>query len=126
MPTSKAASITACSDRELTTAWPRTTTLRIKENTMSDTLKSVIRTFVPAVVGLILSGFTMAGVEIDPELEAQVTVLVDGLFIGAYYSLIRWLENKAPSFGWFLGLPSKPSYENKIFTSSEGYDTNLS
>jgi len=83
---------------------------------MSDTLKSVVRTFVPAVVGLILSGLAMAGVEVDPEFRTQLTVLVDGLFIGAYYSLIRWLESKYPRFGWFLGLPSPPTY-GKTFTS---------
>ena len=84
---------------------------------MSDLLKSVIRTFVPVVVGLVIAGFTMAGVDVDDELRGSLLILIDGLFIGLYYTLVRWLEGKFPAFGWFLGLPTAPSYEGTSFSS---------
>jgi hypothetical protein len=86
---------------------------------VSDLLKSVIRTFVPVVVGLIISAVTLAGVEIDDELRGSLLILIDGVFVGLYYTLIRWLEGKFPAFGWFLGLPAEPHYTN-IFTAKKG------
>jgi hypothetical protein len=76
---------------------------------MSDLLKSVVRTFVPVVVGLILSALAKLQVEVDAVGLAQ---LVDAIFVGLYYAVVRFLEAKNQAFGWLLGLPSPPSYDS--------------
>ena len=75
--------------------------------TNADLLKSLIRTVVPVVVGLVVSGATRVGFEIDP---AAVGAWLDGLFIAGYYTLVRAAEHRLPWVGWFLGLPAEPSY----------------
>jgi hypothetical protein len=74
---------------------------------MSDMLKSVIRTIVPVIVGLILSAAVKAGLDID---EQTLTQIVDAAVIGGYYALIRFGESRYPAVGWFLGLPVSPQY----------------
>lgn len=74
---------------------------------MQDLLRSVVRTFVPVVVGLIISGLAMAGVEVD---QAALTSVIDAIFVGLYYTVVRFLESKNKQFGWFLGLPTPPTY----------------
>ena len=78
--------------------------------TNTNYIKSVVRTFVPVVVGLILSGLTQLGIDID---EGALTTVVDALFVGGYYALVRVVEVKVPALGWFLGLPSAPDYPQK-------------
>lgn len=75
---------------------------------MRDLLVSVVRTIVPVVVGLIISTLATAGIEID---ENSLRVVVDGLFVGGYYALVRVLEKQHPAIGWLLGLPAAPSYD---------------
>lgn len=74
---------------------------------MGDLLKSLIRTIVPVIVGLILSVAVKAGLEIDP---GQLTQVVDAIVIGLYYALVRFGESKHPGVGWLLGLPVSPQY----------------
>jgi hypothetical protein len=76
--------------------------------TMGDLLRSIVRTFVPVVVGLILSALAQAGIDVD---EGALTTVIDSVFIGGYYALVRVLESQSEAFGWFLGLPSAPSYD---------------
>jgi hypothetical protein len=83
---------------------------------VSDQLKSIVRTFVPVVVGLILSGLATIGVEVP---EGALTTVVDALFVGGYYALVRVLEEKNPSFGWLLGLPTPPNYERTTKSTEE-------
>lgn len=78
---------------------------------MEDLLKSVIRTFVPVVVGLIMSGLATINVTLD---EPALYGLVDALFVGLYYTVVRFLETKEKKFGWLLGLPSPPHYEKEL------------
>lgn len=77
---------------------------------MEDLLKSVVRTFVPVVVGLILSALATAGIEVD---EAALAQVIDAVFVGGYYAIVRALETKYEAFGWLLGLPSQPHYEKE-------------
>lgn len=83
--------------------------------TVNDMLKSIIRTFVPVVVGLILSALAQIGIEIE---AAALAGLVDALFVGGYYAIVRFLESKSANLGWLLGLPSPPHYE--VWTSQSG------
>lgn len=71
-------------------------------------LASIIRTVVPAVVGLIVTLALKAGIQLD---DAAVTSVVTSVVTGVYYVAVRLLETKvAPSFGWLLGLAKTPEY----------------
>ena len=70
-------------------------------------LKSMVRTLVPVVAGLIISGLARIGIEVS---EPALITVIDGLVIGGYYALARWLEGRWTGFGWLLGLPSQPEY----------------
>ena len=83
---------------------------------MEDLLKSVVRTLVPVVVGLVISGLATAGIELD---EALLYPVIDTIFVGGYYTVIRFLETKEEKFGWFLGLPSPPQYKKEL-TDGDG------
>lgn len=76
--------------------------------TISDYLVSLIRTFVPAVVGYLLSVLAGFGVDVD---NAALEVVISGLFIGGYYALVRVLENLHPWFGVLLGWVATPTYK---------------
>ena len=88
----------------------------MSEKSMNDLLKSMIRTFVPVVVGLILSALAQIGVKVDP---GTIAGAVDAIFIGGYYAIVRFLESKSPKLGWLLGLPSEPHYE--VWTAQGGH-----
>lgn len=75
---------------------------------MGDLFRSVVRTFVPVVVGLIMAGLAKAGIEMD---STALTTVIDALFVGGYYVVIRLLERRFPAVGWLLGLPVTPTYE---------------
>ena len=66
---------------------------------------SVVRTFVPILVGYVVAAFTKIGVPVNAD---DVTNLVNGLvsfgIAAAYYLIVRVLETFANSkFGWLLG-----------------------
>lgn len=75
--------------------------------TRSDQLVSLVRTFVPALVGLAIAALTKINADID---SAALTALVDAIVIGAYYTVVRFLEARWPKFGILLGVPKQPSY----------------
>lgn len=71
-------------------------------------LQSVIRTVVPVLVTAIAAWFLRFGVNLDNE---ALTTLLSALVGGAYYSLVRWAEEKWPQVGVLLGRKGTPSYE---------------
>lgn len=76
---------------------------------MTDLIASLIRTYVPAVVGAVLvaigSALDIANLD-TPDNRARV---VGAIFV-VYYAGVRLLERKYPKAGWLLGLPKPPSY----------------
>lgn len=76
--------------------------------TLRDMGASFVRTVVPAMVGLILAGLAKLG--IDADLSVAVSALVDAVFVGGYYALVRLLEARWPFFGVLLGWKAQPSY----------------
>jgi len=75
--------------------------------------ESLVRTFTPIIVGAVLGWFTTAGVELDGEFSAALTLLVSGVLSGVYYIAVRLLETYvAPKFGWLLGLAKTPEYKD--------------
>lgn len=72
---------------------------------------SVIRTIVPLVVGLIVSGAARIGLGIDEGIVSQlVTVVVTTL----YYACVRLLEERVgPAWGWLVGYARVPRYSDR-------------
>lgn len=75
--------------------------------TVSDYLVSIVRTFVPAVVGYVIAVLTGLGIDVDP---TALEVVVTGLVVGGYYALVRALEKVNPWFGVLLGWVATPTY----------------
>ena len=70
---------------------------------------SLVRTFVPVVVGSVLAWFATKGIVADPDLETTLTVALTGAATFVYYAVVRFLETKvSPKFGWLLGNNSSP------------------
>lgn len=70
---------------------------------MNDVSTSIVRTYIPLIVGWIVAQLTKAHIEID---AVTVTTVVTGL----YYGLVRAFEAKFPKLGWLLGKPKAPTY----------------
>ena len=67
---------------------------------------SMVRTFVPLIVGLLLSLTIFSNAN-----TAAVTELATALFSALYYVIARLLEHfVSKSFGWMLGYPAVPVY----------------
>lgn len=76
--------------------------------TIRDYLVSLIRTIVPVIVGWLLAQAAKAGLD----LSAVAEPLVDALFIGGYYALVRWAETRWPWVGVLLGWKASPVYDD--------------
>lgn len=69
---------------------------------------SIIRTFIPAVVGAIITVLAKIGAHVD---SASLEVFISTVVTAVYYAGVRVLEVKVgPKFGWLLGAPKAPSY----------------
>lgn len=72
---------------------------------------SLVRTFVPIIVGAVISFFVTSGIELDPEFEGALFLVVTAVLQGVYYLAVRLFElYVSPKFGWLLGLAKKPVY----------------
>jgi len=76
---------------------------------MSDYVASLIRTYAPAIVGVVLvtvgNALDIANLD-STDNRAKV---VGGVFV-VYYALVRLLEKKYPKAGWLLGVAKTPGY----------------
>lgn len=72
---------------------------------------SIVRTLTPIIVGAVVGWIATAGIALDPEFEAALTIVTAGAFSGLYYIAVRLLETYVtPKFGWLLGLAKAPNY----------------
>lgn len=72
---------------------------------------SIVRTFIPVLVGVAVTVLTGAGAEDDGTLRENVAALVTLTVTTVYYGVVRLLEQHASRyFGWFLGAPKAPEY----------------
>lgn len=78
---------------------------------MSNTILSLVRTYVPVAVGALAAWLLSLGVELNPEAQTGLTVFLTGLIIAAYYTLARLAERKWPSLGFLLGSSKQPVYD---------------
>lgn len=70
---------------------------------MNDVSTSIVRTWIPLLVGWIVAQLTKANIEID---AVTVTTVVTAV----YYAAVRVFEARFPKLGWLLGKPKAPTY----------------
>lgn len=78
---------------------------------MNNFMTSIVRTYVPIVVGSVLSFLAVRyGLAVTPDIENQLVAGLTGLIIAVYYGIVRLLERKFPQVGVLLGSAQKPVY----------------
>lgn len=79
-------------------------------NAILAVLTSLVRTITPVVVGAVVSFFTSRGIEVDPELQTNLTLLIALAATVLYYLTVRLLETYVtPKLGWLLGVAKSPA-----------------
>jgi hypothetical protein len=72
---------------------------------------SLVRTYVPWLVGAAVGWLVSLGIPLDPELETSLTFALMGAASALYYIGVRLFElYVSPKFGWLLGLAKAPEY----------------
>jgi hypothetical protein len=78
---------------------------------LSDTAVSLIRTYVPIVVGAFISWLVSIGVDLGAEANVALVTFMTAALTGAYYAIARALEKRWPILGRFLlGSSRVPEY----------------
>jgi hypothetical protein len=70
---------------------------------------SLIRTYVPVVVGSLVAWLITLGVEVDESLQVGLITALTGLLIAVYYTVIRLVERKWPKLSVLLGTTQIPA-----------------
>lgn len=84
-------------------------------------LTSLVRTITPVVVGAVVSFFTSRGIDVDPELETNLALLIALAATVLYYLIVRLLETYVtPKLGWLLGVAKSPA----VYTAESPADPN--
>jgi hypothetical protein len=77
----------------------------------NNTVVSLIRTYVPVVVGALVSWLIVHyGWHVSKDIQVGADTALTAFIIAAYYTLVRLLENKFPWLGVLLGHVAKPTY----------------
>lgn len=77
---------------------------------MNSFVTSLIRTYVPIIVGAVVSYLLTVGIEIDSEAQAGLVVGLTGVLQAAYYLAVRLIERKFPQAGVLLGSAKQVVY----------------
>lgn len=75
---------------------------------------SIVRTYVPLLVGGVLGFFASQGITVDPEFEEAFTGVLMLVGSGLYYLVARLFETYvSPKLGWLLGSAKSPDNYSK-------------
>ncbi len=76
---------------------------------------SIIRTFVPVLVGQILTWLASYQIlDTDGQISAALITILTLIFTTGYYAIARLLETfVSKKFGWLLGYAKAPEYGKK-------------
>ena len=74
---------------------------------MNDLIRSLIRTLVPMVAGLIVAALAKLGYNLSSDTAVQAVGFAVAF---GWYLVARLVETRWPKFGWLLGSPSAPTY----------------
>jgi hypothetical protein len=77
---------------------------------MNNTIISLIRTYVPIGVGVLISWLATRGIHVDDNTKLGLVSLLTGLVTAGYYTLVRIGEKKYPWLGVLLGHKTAPIY----------------
>lgn len=77
---------------------------------MSNLITSYIRTYVPILVGALISWLIRQNVDAEGIDQAEIVAWLTPACIGAYYFLARLLERQWPALGLLLGSTKRPVY----------------
>ena len=73
-------------------------------------IPSLIRTYVPIIVGQIAGFLATKGLELDTTTQTALIAFLGGLITAIYYTLVRLLERKYPKLSFLLGSSTQPTY----------------
>lgn len=85
---------------------------------MNQTLTALIRTYVPILIGTVLSFLATSGVKVDDNTHTLLVTGVTGLLIAAYYTVVHSLETRWPVFSLLLGSTARPTYNTAVSTET--------
>lgn len=81
---------------------------------MNSFVTSLIRTYVPIVVGAVVAWLLTLGLEIDSDTQNSLIITLTGITQAVYYFLARWIEKRFPQVGTILlGSSKAPIYREK-------------
>jgi hypothetical protein len=90
--------------------------------TIRDAVASVLRTYVPIGVGLVLTLLARKlDIVIDDSLSTSLTTGLAALVAAVYYAGVRLLEARFPKLGWLLGFAVPPQYSKNTGSSLGGH-----
>jgi hypothetical protein len=75
---------------------------------MTDYTRSMIRTFVPVMVGSVVTWLAARGISVDVNVLLPA---VDALVATVYYGVVRLMEARWPKTGLLLGAVGAPQYK---------------
>lgn len=75
---------------------------------------SLIRTWVPIIVGALVAYLVSFGIELDVDAQTGLVVFLTAFLQGAYYLIVRVLERRYPKLGLLLGSESQPKYTDPL------------
>jgi hypothetical protein len=78
---------------------------------------SLIRTYVPAVIGAALAWLATLGLNVNNDTRTLVVTALTAVLTGAYYTLARLLERKYPALSLLLGSPVQPTTYGVVATT---------
>jgi hypothetical protein len=83
---------------------------------INDQIVSVIRTFVPVLVGQIITWLAVQGIiDTTGQISGLLISLLTISFTTVYYIIARYLETfVSTKFGWLLGVAKKPVYKEEV------------
>lgn len=78
---------------------------------MTNFATSLIRTYVPIIVGALASYLLTRGVNIDANAQLGLVTFLTALLQGVYYLIARLLERQFPQLSVLLGSNKVPNYK---------------
>lgn len=86
---------------------------------MSSYILSLIRTYVPILVTLVVGWLLSLGITVDDSTQLALVGGLSGLIGALYYAAVRWLEQRYPSVGALIGAIHQPVYVDPKKTAKE-------
>jgi hypothetical protein len=79
--------------------------------TLGDYLVAQVRTYVPSVIGAVISWLALRGIEVDTNTQLLAVTLGTALATGLYYTAASAVQRKWPLVGrYLLGSKKAPTY----------------